>query len=223
MKFSLFNFNCASFHNTPPAIMNPLAIKLKEEPIRHADCCLSLSSKLLDTLTAIFSDRGLAGRRRTVLSIGSGTGLLETLWLAHIESQSQSDDASAGLVIEGVEVHQLGSRAPANKYLPEQAINTVRGTWELSSRLQDQDVSGLMFTYPRQPGLVTRYIESVIKTKLIIGVVIWLGPLADWDEFEPCFRVGGDDGNAFRLEGIKKGAEAGLGEYEMMAIFNRQA
>ncbi|KAL6406838.1 uncharacterized protein AUP68_09647 [Ilyonectria robusta] len=203
--------------------MNPLAINLKKEPIRHADCCLSLSSKLLDTLTAIFSDRGLAGHPRTVLSIGSGTGLLETLWLTHIGSQSQSDDASAGLVIEGVEVHQLGSRAPANKYLAEQAINTVRGTWELSSRLQDQDVSGLMFTYPRQPALVTRYIESVIKTKLSIGVVIWLGPLADWDEFEPCFRVSDDDGEAFRLEGIKRGAEAGLGEYEMMAIFKRQA
>ncbi|KAF7556457.1 hypothetical protein G7Z17_g1469 [Cylindrodendrum hubeiense] len=204
-------------------MMNPLALDLKEEPIRHADCCLGLSSKLLDVLTAIFSDDELASRPRTVLSIGSGTGLLEALWLSQLESQpqDQGQNASAGLLVEGVEVHQLGSRAPANKYLPEQAINTVRGTWELSSRLQDPDVSGLLFTYPRQPALVARYIQSVLETKLSINVVVWLGPLADWDEIEPSFRASSKNGDEFKLDKIKKGADAGLGEYEMMAVFAR--
>ncbi|KAH7136783.1 hypothetical protein B0J13DRAFT_80848 [Dactylonectria estremocensis] len=199
--------------------MNLPALNLKEQPVRHADCCLSLSSKLLDILTAVFSDTELANRPRTVLSIGSGTGLLETLWLENIESRSQADDASAGLVIEGIEVHQLGSRAPANKYLPEQAINTVRGTWELSSRLQDPGACGLIFVYPRQPDLVTGYVKEILETKLGIGIVVWLGPMADWDAFEPCFRAAAENGSAFQLRAVKKGSDAGLGEYEMMAVF----
>ncbi|KAH7126086.1 hypothetical protein EDB81DRAFT_203387 [Dactylonectria macrodidyma] len=199
--------------------MNLSAIDLKEQPVRHADCCLSLSSKLLDTLTAVFSDAEVANRPRTVLSIGSGTGLLETLWFQHIESRSRANDASAGLVIEGVEVHQLGSKDPANKYLPEQAINTVRGTWELSSRLQDPDGCGLMFVYPRQPDLVTRYVKEVLESKLNISIVVWLGPMADWDAFKPSFLAATENGNAFQLGAVKKGSDAGLGEYEMMAVF----
>ncbi|KPM36905.1 hypothetical protein AK830_g9660 [Neonectria ditissima] len=201
--------------------MNPLALELTEAPLRHADCCLSLSSTLLDHLTSIFSSDKLpaSAHPRIVLSIGSGTGLLEALLLAHVQSKEQ-DPNQKTLLIEGVEVHQLGSGAPANRYLPEQAINTVRGTWELSSRLQDGRVSALMFGYPRQPSLVARYLQAVVEMNLSVSVVVWLGPQADWEEFAPCFQSGKHVDGSFRLE-VKTGVEVGLGEYEMMAVLRR--
>ncbi|KAG5665939.1 hypothetical protein KAF25_010064 [Fusarium avenaceum] len=171
-------------------------------PVRFPFCCLSISSKLLQILTNIFSNTTLSDENPTVLSIGSGTGILEALLLAHSQSRSL-------LNIEGVEVQQLGGKAPVNRYLPEQAIYTVRGTWDVVSRLHDPDVTALMFVYPRQPGLISEYIKVISEQDLKVQVIVWLGPMADWEVFEPCFsaRIGTSQ---FVVSEKRQGAEAGL-------------
>ncbi|KAH6968770.1 hypothetical protein DER45DRAFT_27265 [Fusarium avenaceum] len=182
-------------------------------PVRFPVCCLSISSKLLQVLTNIFSNTTLSDENPTVLSIGSGTGILEALLLAHSQSRSL-------LNIEGVEVQQLGGKAPVNRYLPEQAIYTVRGTWDVVSRLRDPDVTALMFVYPRQPGLISEYIKVISEQDLKVQVIVWLGPMADWEVFEPCFsaRIGTSQ---FVVSEKRQGAEAGLDEYELLAVVRR--
>ena len=187
-----------------------LHLELGDAPIRHQDCCLSLSSKLLDTLTRIFTNSSPAASSSppsSILSIGSGSGLLEATLLAH---------SSPGLItVEGVEVQQPESQAPVNRYLPEQFYHTVRGTREVSPRLGDDGVSGLMFVYPRQPDLVSRYVKTVEEMHPNVRSMVWLGPVADWDDFRPCF-----EGSTFAIEALS-GLEAGLDDYEMMAVMHR--
>jgi hypothetical protein len=185
----------------------------QEAPVRFPICCLSISNKLLQILTDVFSNTALSDETPTVLSIGSGSGILEALLLAHLQSRSL-------LNIEGVEVQQLGGKAPVNRYLPEQAIYTVRGTWDVISRLQDPDVTALMFVYPRQPGLISEYIKAITEQGLKVQVIVWLGPMADWEVFEPCFSTRNGT-EQFVVSERRQGAEAGLDEYELMAVVRR--
>ncbi|KAL5585037.1 hypothetical protein FOVSG1_014426 [Fusarium oxysporum f. sp. vasinfectum] len=126
-------------------------LDLQGAPIRTPDCCLSLSYKLFRNLiNTIPNTTPLLDHAKretpTVLSIGSGSGLLEALFLAYINSQRQRSSSDHAMVnIEGVEVQQFGMRDHVNSYLPEQAIHTVRGSWDVTSRLQDSDVTALIF------------------------------------------------------------------------------
>ncbi|KAI5455993.1 hypothetical protein BGZ63DRAFT_418039 [Mariannaea sp. PMI_226] len=197
-----------------------------EPPIRHADCCLGLSSNLFRVLTAIFYEKRPVSGKWTVLSVGSGTGLLEALLLGYVQSHSNELDESclslSHLGIEGVEVYEPSSRTHLNKYLPEHARSTVRGTWEISPRAQDEDVLIWMFTYPRQTTLVVQYVKAALEPESSVKLLVWLGPVADWDEFRPCFQPSTPKGpNEFILQSTMQGNEAGIGEYEMMAVFSR--
>lgn len=189
---------------------------LQYAPVRHPNCCLSFSSKLIEILTRMFSSTANLDGTSTVLSIGSGSGLLEALLLAHVEAKDDSGETSFN--VEGVEVQQLSGKPPVNRYLPEQAIYTVRGTWDVVSRLQDPDVTALMFVYPRQPALVTEYMKAIAEQDLSIQMIVWLGPMADWDVFEPCFVA--KDEHQWELEKMQ-GAEAGLDGYEMFVVLRR--
>lgn len=156
-----------------------------------------------------------------MLSIGSGSGLLEALFLAYLNSQCQRSGFDHALVnIEGVEVQQLGMRDHVNSYLPEQAIHTVRGSWDVTSRLQDSDVTALMFVYPRQPALISQYIKSIAEQNLKVETIVWLGPMADWEVFEPCFNTGHESCQFVVVE-TKHGRDVGLDEYESMAVARR--
>ncbi|UPL01577.1 hypothetical protein LCI18_012511 [Fusarium solani-melongenae] len=177
---------------------------LQDTPVRHPNCCLSFSSKLIEILTRIFSS--------TANPDGTSTALL----LAHVKAKD--DSGATSFNVEGVEVQQLSGKPPVNRYLPEQAIYTVRGTWDVVSRLQDPDVTALMFVYPRQPALVTEYMKAIAEKNLSIQTIIWLGPMADWDVFEPCFVANND--HQTELEKLQ-GAEAGLDGYEMMFALRR--
>ncbi|KAJ4261337.1 hypothetical protein NW757_001728 [Fusarium falciforme] len=189
---------------------------LHDAPVRHPNCCLSFSSKLIKILTRIFSSTANPDGTSTVLSIGSGSGLLEALLLAHVGAKH--DSGAASFNVEGVEVQQLSGKPPVNRYLPEQAIYTVRGTWDVVTRLQDADVTALMFVYPRQPTLVTEYIKAIAEQDLGIQTIVWLGPMADWDVFETCFVA--KDEHQVELEKMQ-GAEAGLDGYEMMVVLRK--
>ncbi|CVL12984.1 uncharacterized protein FPRN_07880 [Fusarium proliferatum] len=201
-------------------------LDLQGAPIRTPDCCLSLSYKLFRNLVNTIPNTTLSlnhAKRETptVLSIGSGSGLLEALFLAYLNSQCQrSGFDHASVNIEGVEVQQLGMRDHVNSYLPEQAIHTVRGSWDVTSRLQDSDVTALMFVYPRQPALISQYIKSIAEQDLKVEAIVWLGPMADWEVFEPCFNTG-HESCQFVVVGTKHGREVGLDEYESMAVARR--
>lgn len=192
-----------------------------DPPIRHADCCLALSTKLLSITASELSNDIEPDRASIVLSVGSGTGLLEAMLIQYLDSTCHQE-TSRNLSIEGIEVQQLNDEYQANKYLPEYAINTVRGTWNLSSRLDDPDVSGLMFVYPREKSLVSKYLEAISSKGSKVQTVIWLGPQADWSEFEPCFQIATPNGEKLfeRIES-RVGDDVGIAPYEVMVIARR--
>ncbi|RYP61863.1 hypothetical protein DL771_009982 [Monosporascus sp. 5C6A] len=196
--------------------------EITDEPRHYPDCCLSISRGILDVLTDTFRTAAETG---LVLSIGSGSGLLEALlqsrWatVSALASASASDNTTAAATtisaaasprIEGVEV-----RASVNRYLPAAAVGTVRGTWEVSPRARsDPTVAALLFVYPRSPALVSRYLREAAAS-----VAVWLGHRSDWPDFEPCFAGAPGFGGAVEVVG---GCAAGLVEYEMMAIVRRR-
>jgi hypothetical protein len=192
--------------------LNPYAA-----PIRFPDCCLALSTKLLRTLSDIFSKTTNSEDKPTVLSVGSGSGLLEAFLL---DQQDNSDCDYPSFNVEGVEVQQPSGKDTVNKYLPEQAIYTVRGSWDVVSRLQDPDVTALMFVYPRQPALILEYTKAIARKGLDVQVIVWLGPMADWEVFESCFDAGYENGR-FAITEKRQGVDAGLDEYEMMAVVEK--
>lgn len=183
--------------------------KLSDTPSRHPDFCLSISTKLIHTLSTIVTDNGPVGNNNLILSVGSGSGLLEALFLKHLSSLP---DSAPKFTIQGVEVRSSPTEAPVNKYLPEQYYTTVRGTWELSPLLDAADT--LLFVYPREPGLVDRYLAARPAS---LRIVLWLGPRADWEVFGGCFQG---------LEGIADmdlidGESAGVADFEMAAVARR--
>lgn len=186
--------------------------ELSETPARHPDFCLSISTKLIHTLASILTTNCPISNDNLVLSVGSGSGLLEAHVLEHLKFLSESAHASK-FTIQGVEVRTTSTAAPVNKHLPEQNSTTVRGTWELSPLLEAADT--LLFVYPRDPGLVSRYLAARPAS---LRVVLWLGPHADWEVFEGCFR--GLDG--FGDVDVIEGGSAGVAEFEMIAVVRRR-
>lgn len=183
--------------------------KLNDAPTRHPGFCLSISTKLIHTLTNILTTNGPNSNDNLVLSVGSGSGLLEAHLLSHLTSLSNPIPKFS---IQGVEVRSSTAATPVNKYLPEQNYTTVRGTWELSPLLEAADA--LLFVYPRDPGLLSRYLKA---RPLSLRVVLWLGPHADWEVFGECFR--GLDG--FGDVEIIEGESAGVAGFEMIAIVRK--
>lgn len=183
--------------------------KLSETATRHADFCLSISTKLIHTLTAILTANAPDSNNNLILSVGSGSGLLEAHLLNHLTSLPNS---KSKFTVQGVEVRSSPTAAPVNKYLPEHHSATVRGTWELSPLLDSADT--LLFVYPRDPGLLDRYLAARPAS---LRVILWLGPRADWEEFGGCLQ--GVDG--FGDVDITEGGNAGVAEFEMIAVVRR--
>lgn len=184
---------------------------LTNTPLRHPDCCVSLSSILLNKITDNLCESIQSG---LVLSVGSGAGLLEALLYAMWTSSSASH--TKNLLIEGVEVMSSATsdfQSP-NKYLAEQCFATVKGTWAVSSRIKH--AKALMFVYPRSTKLVCLYIQEASLFSGPLHVILWLGPNCDWAEFKSCFTNKG-----WVPVQIIGGREAGLAEYEMMAIVKK--
>lgn len=188
--------------------------KLSDTPTRHPDFCLSISTKLLHTLTTVLTTNGPdtnTTNNNLILSVGSGSGLLEAHLSNHLTSLPGT--SSPKFIVQGVEVRSSPTTAPVNRYLPEQHATTVRGTWELSPLLETTNT--LLFVYPRDPALVSRYL-SARPTSL--RVVLWLGPRADWEVFCGCFT--GLEG--FGDVGVVEGGSAGVAEFEMVAVVRRR-
>jgi len=134
---------------------------ISNDSVRLPHCCLTLS---LEALTAIRSH--LPSKPCKTLSIGCGSGLLEALL-----------NENSNLHVEGVEVSDN-----VNKFLPRDAIHTVKGTWQVFP--QAQDFITWMFVYPRSPDLISKYISDI---SIIPSKILWIGPVQDWDVFVACF------------------------------------
>lgn len=170
--------------------------KLSSKSISHPDCCLSLSLPLLGTIAA-----HLPTPPALILSIGSGTGLLERLLSLHYPS----------LHILGVEVRADPS---VNKYLPEEDIFTVIGSVGSGGATCDRASTAAvwMFVYPRSPLLIRNYLheygEGSVKT------IIWLGPANDWADFASSLDRPG-------FERPQELEDCGLPPYEKMVVIRR--
>lgn len=161
------------------------------EPKHHPDCCLAISQQLLTTLADT-----LPRTPSRILSIGSGSGFLENALL---------DFVGSSLDICGVEVS-----SHVNKYLSEQNTLLVGGTWDLQQGAADADV--WLFVYPREPRLLSRYIEHLGQGRL--RKIIWLGPKMDWQDYQPVFAVS-------EFSHISILEDCGAAEYEMMCIASK--
>ena len=163
---------------------------LSDVAAHHPDCCCSLSETLIAKIASLLTPKlGLA------LSIGSGTGLLEALLLARRPTVN----------LRAVEVSNA-----VNKYLPEDLMETVNGTWDLCNSAHD--AGSWIFVYPREAGLIKKYAQAFGQgnTKQII----WIGPLADLREIQnTCFL------SATWKQEITE--DSGLSEYETMILWSR--
>lgn len=144
--------------------ISQISNQLGSSPKRFPDCCLAISSTLITHLGSI-----LPKKPEFTLSVGSGSGLLEGL-IVH---------CNEGVSVEGVEVDST-----INRYIAEEDTNVVGGGWGLCSNAQQ--ASAWMFVYPRDPKLITKYIDTYGDQR--VELIVWLGPRADWPVFEPCFR-----------------------------------
>lgn len=161
------------------------------QPKHHPDCCLAISQQLLETLANI-----LPRSPSRILSIGSGTGFLEASLLNFVGDS---------LDLCGVEVSPH-----VNKYLPEQNIYLVSGTWDLQQDAVNVDV--WLFVYPREPRLLSSYIERLAQGRL--QRIVWLGPRMDWQDYEPVFT-------ASKFNNVSVLENSGTAEYEMISVASR--
>ncbi|KAK3400289.1 hypothetical protein B0T20DRAFT_181322 [Sordaria brevicollis] len=173
---------------------------------RHPTSCASLSLPLLSVL-----DRVLPSPPTLTLSIGSGPGLLEALFLHRYPSRSSS--------FYGVEVappvYQLKQGKEVNTWLPEQNTITVSGTWALVGEEWLKETGGLVFVYPRSGQLVGRYLAGG-KEKL--KVVVWIGPWCDMEEYEKVLEGWGVKEELGELKGEGKLVEEG----EVVLVYRRR-
>ncbi|KIV85022.1 hypothetical protein PV11_00760 [Exophiala sideris] len=155
---------------------------LSTTPLNHPDCCLSLSTTLIHRIVDILRPDAHSPPSTTlsVLSIGSGTGLLEAILATHAPT--------GALEVHGVEVFSSSS---ANKYIPTHLRHIVPSTSAMYEDATDFPV--WIFIYPRDPRLVRQYLDLAVKNEQARQVTfLFLGPKAD---FLPPASGEGDDGD----------------------------
>ena len=154
--------------------------ELSLEPGFHRHCCTSLSIVKMQSILKV-----LPNGHCSILSIGSGSGLLEVLLTQE----------NPRLHIEGVEVSDS-----INKYLPVDRMNIVRGTWDVCGRAAH--VSSWLFVYPRSPDLVRKYLERFGQSP-DLEVILWIGPRDDWLEYELVLKDFGFETTTLDLPNIE--------------------
>ncbi|KAJ5774724.1 hypothetical protein N7457_009620 [Penicillium paradoxum] len=143
--------------------VSEISDQLASSPKRFPDCCLGISSTLITHITAL-----LPKQPGFTISIGSGSGLVEAL-ISHCDKD---------VTVAGVEVDST-----INRYIAEEDMNVVSGGWGLCSAAQQ--AAAWMFVYPRDPKLITKYLDTYGDRN--VDLVVWLGPRVDWPDYEPRF------------------------------------
>jgi hypothetical protein len=142
----------------------PTLPALTSTPTPYPGCCLALSKPLLAHIASL-----LPPPPHLTLSIGSGYGLLEALLLSPPYSLNAT----------GVEV-----QPSPNTYLQPSNHKEVTGSRSLHELAGEAE--GWMFVYPRRVGMVDEYMKTYGEGR--VECVIWIGPQADWGDYEGCFE-----------------------------------
>ncbi|KAF1951985.1 hypothetical protein CC80DRAFT_528017 [Byssothecium circinans] len=174
--------------SSPPSLLLP---SLALQPAVYPGCCVALSAPFLANLCAL-----LPPSPAPILSIGSGTGLLEALLLAE----------PYNLSIVGVEV-----QPSVNRYLPPSTHRTVVGTHSLE--LLAAEATAWLFVYPRQVALLEEYMTAYGEGA--VTTVVWIGPAADWQDYQGCF------GSCWHVE-PKSADSLGGRAWEVVAIATKK-
>jgi len=174
--------------------------ELSNSPRYHPDCCLSLSSRLFQTIKESVQDVVASGSQigAHLISIGCGTGFFEATLATYLVEHGVMN-----FYVEGIEVDS--ARTP---YLPNERLHRVQGTRDICEHAEKADV--LIFVYPRAGELVRRYLEQFPRT---VALVLWLGPQADWAEQQPMLHNVATFGEPTVIE------NAGLAQYELAVLF----
>jgi hypothetical protein len=138
----------------------PALPEISSLPQHHADCCLSLSTTLIQQIGKLQPPGSL------VYSIGSGSGLLEALLQQNFSKT----------IVIGTEVHDS-----VNKYLSPANSISVNGTWNVYNK--SSEATTWLFVYPRRPSLISHYLEL----PKLPETIVWLGPKKDWEDFRAPF------------------------------------
>lgn len=161
--------------------------ELSDEVVRFPDCCAGISRPLLETLA-----NRLPQKPAFILSIGSGSGLLEAMLLRATDGN---------LDIHGVEVSRC-----VNKHLPEDRLLRVPCT---ASMHPDAILaSALLFVYPRKPSLIANYLDGFLDGAL--EQVVWVGHRCEAREIQELLLV-----KFSKLELVEG---PGLSSYELIII-----
>lgn len=148
---------------------------LQEEASKYYGSCTFISPSLINALRSL-----LPRKPGLTLSIGSGIGLVEAFTIQHDSH-----------LIECVEVPALREE---RKYVDEASMHYVRGTWDTSDRARD--AVAWLFLFPRDPVLITKYVERYIHGGL--RSILWIGPAGDAAEMrtavqDPAFHLSDTD------------------------------
>ena len=173
--------------NSTPDTMQATLARVDDEPQQFAGCCLAISKPLLQILLAT-----LPRRPDLILSVGSGSGLLEGM-LLHLSRDE--------LNLFGVEVPSCDCAHLS----PKQVLRVT------STRSLHPDAilaSVLMFVYPRVASLIASYIDACADGAL--EKLVWLGHRSDWAD---CEKIVGD---SFAEGGIIDAD--GLPDQEIMVV-----
>lgn len=165
---------------------------LGDVPAHFADCCVALSRPLVQAI----ADR-LPKAPATILSIGSGSGLLESLLLQYRDTIGDE----TFLDLYGVEVPTC-----VNKYLPEDRLLRVPSTHSVYH--DAVFASTLIFVCPRQVNLLAQYLNACLNGAL--EKVLWLGHRSDWMDMEKVISTA--------FGSIEYFEDPGIAEFEVLVI-----
>lgn len=174
-------------------------LELDDEPQHYPDCCLSISTRLLQGLANLIEPIATQAEHDVYLiSIGCGTGLLEAELSEHLIQRGLRN-----VRIEGVEVASASA-----KFLSSAHVHYVPGTWNIYEGAQNANV--LMFVYPRTGQLVATYLQQCSRNA---ALAFWLGPRVDFIDQLPLLRNVATFTDPLIIE------EPGLASYELAAVF----
>lgn len=165
-KLKQYGYNVAAI-----AFMTLLPLpSITAEPAKYYGSCTFLSTDLLRALRHI-----LPKAPDFTLSVGSGIGLLEALFARY--RPGISADARPDLCIECVEVSSFRSE---RKYIAEDSIHYVQGTWQTSLRAREAKM--WIFVFPRDPALLEKYVTDHVDGK--VEHILWIGPRDDFSGYK---------------------------------------
>jgi hypothetical protein len=113
--------------------------------------------------------------------------------------------------VVGIEV-----QPSSNRYLPPENHITVIGSRSLEPIAAEART--WLFVYPKRAGLVEEYISTYGKGN--VKQIIWIGPKADWADYEACFAASA--GNTSWNVKTQSADEIGGTSWEMITIARKE-